>query len=267
MIDFSKYHGTGNDFILIDNRGQQLEQQLTQAQIAQLCHRHFGIGADGLILLSDSEQVDFRMIYYNSDGGESTLCGNGSRCLIAFARRCGIIRKRYCFEASDGLHEARYLDGQVELEMALPRGFQSLSEAEVWLDTGSPHYVQQVEEAVEEVKVVARGQVIRESDAYTAIGGTNVNFVQTAGPDRLRVRTYERGVEAETLSCGTGVTACAYAHLRAHPNANQPARLITVETPGGELSVRFEAANTEQPRLWLCGPAEHVFDGEIRLPG
>ena len=260
-LTFAKYQGTGNDFILIDNRSGDLEKELSREQIAHMCDRRFGIGADGLMLLSPDEEVDFRMIYYNSDGGESTMCGNGGRCLVAFAHRVGLVRERYRFRAVDGMHEAILENGNVSLTMMRPQGFRKLVEGAFWIDTGSPHYVSFAQMPVAEVDVVEEGKSIRYREDFASIGGTNVNFVNQLGPQHLRVRTYERGVENETLSCGTGVTACAYVELLLAENKNGTE--VSLETPGGKLSVSVENFGKEDEVVWLKGPATFVFEGVI----
>lgn len=261
-LTFYKYQATGNDFIMIDNRAGNPGLSFDQEKISFLCHRRFGIGADGLILLSPSDQYDFRMVYFNSDGRESTMCGNGGRSLVAFAWDLGIRRDEYSFDAVDGLHTATISDGIVSLEMIRPQGFRRISDSEVWLDTGSPHYVEFSEIPVNEQNVFQKGRTIRYSADYESIGGTNANFVNVISPDTLKVRTYERGVEDETYSCGTGVTACAYAHLLQSPNGLNE---ISVKTMGGDLSVRVENPGTEKERVFLQGPAKFVFQGEVEV--
>lgn len=263
-LTFYKYQGTGNDFVMADNREGKLTDVFTTDQIAFLCNRRFGIGADGFILLSPSSMCDFRMIYFNSDGRESTMCGNGGRCLVAFAHDLGIHREIYHFDAVDGAHYASIENGIVSLEMIQPQGFQSLSASTFWLNTGSPHYVYFSPQPVAEIDVFREGRAIRYSERFAATGGTNVNFVNIIDKNRLKVRTYERGVEDETLSCGTGVTACAYTHLSLLPNGNN-SRLVTVETPGGNLSVAVKNMGLADEQVFLQGPAQFVFKGEINL--
>lgn len=262
-LSFAKYQGTGNDFVMVDNRARALEKVLTREQVAHICDRRFGIGADGLILLSDDPEVDFRMIYYNSDGGESTMCGNGGRCLVAYAHQKGIQRDIYRFQAVDGIHEGILEDTGVRLSMINPHGFAQLSEDNYWINTGSPHYVRFASQAVEEMNLYEIGKEIRYSDAYAAIGGTNVNLVNRLGPAHLQVRTYERGVEGETLSCGTGVTACAYVSLL----ASQPDHMseVLLDTPGGQLRVKVDQLGQPNEKIWLAGPATFVFEGQIEL--
>lgn len=261
-IHFYKYQGTGNDFVILDNRNSRWEKILTTSQIAFLCDRRFGIGADGLILLSDSEEHDFKMIYYNSDGRESSMCGNGGRCIVAFAYQLGAIGPQCSFEAIDGLHEAQISGKEVKLKMGKPQGYQPLAEHTVWLDTGSPHYVRFQEEAVSQLDVDQEGREIRNSEAYRA-EGTNVNFVNVLGEAQLQVRTYERGVEAETLSCGTGVTACAYAYHQSNPATSGT---IQVKTEGGNLSVEIQNFQQHDEAVFLIGPATFVYEGDIAVP-
>ncbi len=259
-MKFYKYHGTGNDFILLDQRfGQSLNEQDAET-IAALCQRRFGIGADGLILLQKSDEADFHMAYFNADGRPSSMCGNGGRCVVAFAKRLSVFEGSECrFTASDGLHRAKLLpDGRIALKMGDVPLVRKFGE-DFFLDTGSPHYVCFVQEP-DAVDVRAEGARIRYSDAWRS-EGVNVNFVATKG-EQLRVRTYERGVEAETRSCGTGVTAAALAFwYKTSPLAGTHTQAIS--TPGGELEVRF----TFEPsvgfrQIWLVGPAVPVFEGK-----
>lgn len=259
-IHFYKYQGTGNDFILIDNyRGEA--PALSKEQIALLCDRRFGIGADGLMLLEAAPDVDFRMVYYNADGGESTMCGNGGRCIVAFARRLGIIKNEAKFIAIDGLHHATInADDTVSLQMQDVTEINHQAEISI-LNTGSPHFIKWVEDVLV-TNVFADGRAVRNEDRFAASGGINVNFVQRLGANKLHVRTYERGVEDETLSCGTGVTAAAIA-----ASADETGTFETaIETPGGSLKVQF---TKETPgaatQVILIGPATFVFKGEISL--
>jgi diaminopimelate epimerase len=257
-LQFHKYHGTGNDFILLDNRAGDI--QLSREQVAALCDRRFGIGADGLMLLETTPDADFRMVYYNSDGGESTMCGNGGRCIVAFAHALGIVGDKASFVAIDGMHHAQIkVDGIVSLEMKDVSTVEHYDGYAV-LDTGSPHYIQWVGD-VDNTDVFDTGRRIRNLAQFSP-GGTNVNFVQCAGND-LRVRTYERGVEDETLSCGTGVTAAAIA---ASCNATGDFR-YDIHTPGGRLEVTFSKDTADSARnVVLRGPAVAVYVGEINLP-
>lgn len=258
-LEFYKYHGTGNDFIILDNYHFQVPP-LSVKQIKLICNRHFGIGADGLMLLGKKEGYDFEMIYYNADGNESTMCGNGGRCLVKFAHHSGIHKGVYKFIATDGEHEAEIdSDGDVSLKM------QNVNKVEYHIhhaiiDTGSPHFVK-FSENVKDIDVAETGYEIRYSSTFEE-KGINVNFVETINENTIFVRTYERGVENETLSCGTGVTAAAL--LSAH---NQNGfNTVDVNTPGGRLSVEFNKIDDHHfENIWLCGPAQFVFKGEITL--
>ncbi len=261
-LTFWKYQGTGNDFVMVDGRTTHWEQYLSTTQIRFLCDRRFGIGADGLIILAPAAQADFRMVYFNADGNESTMCGNGGRCLVAFAHQLGITQETYTFEAIDGLHHAGLIGELVELEMTPPQGFRTIGDQTFWIDTGSPHYVRFLVETLDDWPVFVEGKSIRYAESF-APGGTNVNFVNVLGTNQLRVRTYERGVEDETLSCGTGVTACAYIYALQH---NVPDTSVQIQTEGGPLSVRIESAGQEGQKVILTGPAQSVFYGQISLP-
>ena len=259
-IKFDKYQGTGNDFILLDNRENDYDK-ITTEQVKKMCDRHFGIGADGLMLLNKKEDFDFEMIYYNADGNEGSMCGNGGRCIVQFASSLGIKKNDYyVFSATDGTHKAEIdLDKEVSLKM------NNVSDVKFFLDyyilnTGSPHYVKFVKD-IENIDVVTEGRKIRYSKEF-AKEGINVNFVEVLGDDSIYVRTYERGVEDETLSCGTGVTASA---LVAAHNENGFNR-VEVKTKGGNLSVEFERKGESKfEGIWLCGPANFVFSGEIEV--
>lgn len=257
-IQFAKYQGTGNDFILVDNRSGQF--QATSEQIAFLCHRRFGIGADGLICLAMEEGYDFKMVYYNSDGNESTMCGNGGRCLVRFAHDLGVIGAKTRFLAIDGPHEATVSDEVISLKMMDVVEIEN-HPTHFFLQTGSPHYVAFVSD-LERLPVASSGAAIRYAPEWVAKGGTNVNFVETQPNQKLFVRTYERGVEDETLSCGTGVTACALATHLAYGWASP----ISIQTLGGALSVAFSPSETGFDQIYLTGPAKHVFSGVISLP-
>lgn len=264
-MQFYKYQGTGNDFVMLDNRAATLS--LDTLAIARLCDRRFGIGADGLILLSPSEGADFRMVYFNADGNESTMCGNGGRCLAAFASHLGVVPQNgsfYVFDAIDGLHEAIVGPEKVSLRMTRPHGLRQISDSDWWLHTGSPHYVVFSDAPIAEIDVFHRGREIRYSAPFAADNGTNANFVNILGASRLAVRTYERGVEDETLSCGTGVTACAYTYLHTHPDQRERG-VVEISTPGGTLWVRVAHFGTETEEVWLEGPAKQVFVGEIAV--
>lgn len=255
-ISFYKYQGTGNDFVMIDDRADIFPDR-DLSLIQRLCDRKFGIGADGLILIRDTEDHDFEMVYFNADGSQS-MCGNGARCAVEFARFLGIIDQKTNFLAIDGGHQAVVAGDWIELEM---RPVLSLANAgrDYFVNTGSPHHVRFVEN-VSDYPVFEEGKKIRNSSVY-APKGTNVNFVTPLGKDEIHVRTYERGVENETLSCGTGVTACALVY--GHQNELQE---VKIHTPGGNLKVRFtESADGSFQDIWLVGPAEQVFEGKIEI--
>jgi len=259
-LPFFKYHGTGNDFILIDNRAALFRGDTTA--IKHLCHRRFGIGADGLILLQDKPGYDFEMVYYNADGNTSSMCGNGGRCITAFAARLGIIKDHTNFMAVDGPHQAKIISyDPLNHEAIVSLQMKDIEQVEkgkdfYFLDTGSPHYVTYVDE-ISTVNVNEEGEKVRNNQRFKE-KGTNVNFVQEQN-ETLQVRTYERGVEAETWSCGTGVTASALVTAL----KNDHAGFYQVETPGGSLRVYFEKAGQGFKNVFLQGPATFVFDGNI----
>ena len=254
-ISFVKYQGTGNDFVMIDDREQGFDLQ-DLSLVQQLCDRRFGVGADGLILIRLHTDYDFEMIYYNSDGSQS-MCGNGSRCAVMFARELGIIGDRTHFLAIDGPHDAHVEDDLVYLKMGDVATVEERGQ-DLFINTGSPHHIC-FRESVTEANVQQDGAAIRYSDIY-AKGGTNVNFVELRAENQIYVRTYERGVEGETLSCGTGVTAASLA--ASLQDYQSP---VKVQTPGGQLSVSFEKVSTGGfTNIYLIGPAQRVFEGQIR---
>lgn len=260
-ISFAKYHGTGNDFILIDDRENKI--QLSKEQIGQLCDRRFGIGADGLIILRKLTGYDFNMIYFNADGNQSSMCGNGGRCITAFAKTLGIINGEAKFHAVDGPHQSFITNESpviVKLKMSDVSSVENQNDF-IFLDTGSPHYVKFVDD-ITSVDVVAEGKNIRNNERFRE-KGTNVNFVQTSSGG-LVVRTYERGVEDETLSCGTGVTASALAAVIKNKTSGENG-VLEVRTPGGKLSVYFEKSVNGFVNIWLEGAAEFVFSGEMEI--
>ena len=258
-IPFYKYQGTGNDFVMIDQRAQSYIDVEDQKIIERLCDRKFGIGADGLIILTLHSEYDFEMIYFNADGRQSSMCGNGGRCIIAFAKFLGHIERTCTFMAIDGLHEGVILeDGMVELKMNDVQKIQEVN-GDFILDTGSPHYIS-FKENVKDLNVFEEGQKIRYSEAFQK-EGINVNFVE-AKSEGLIVATYERGVEDETLSCGTGVTAAALAF--AESNAEK-IKEVNIEAKGGNLIIKFEKIEDGYRNIWLCGPAEQVFEGSVYL--
>ena len=259
-IPFAKYQGTGNDFVVIDNRDKKYDG-LTQKQIEFLCDRRFGIGADGLMLLNPHPHYDFEMKYYNADGRESSMCGNGGRCLTKFASDVGLVLSDYKFIAIDGEHEASInLDGTVALKMNDVNDVQ-YNHGNYVLNTGSPHFVAMTNDVMH-LDVFKKGREIRYSEEFKN-EGINVNFVQqTEEADKIIVRTYERGVEDETYSCGTGVTASA---LVCSHNDNGFNR-VEVQTKGGELSVEYDKIGDSYKNIWLNGPATKVFEGTIDIP-
>lgn len=259
-LTFSKYQGTGNDFIIADNRNGEYNS-LSQKQIRLLCDRRFGIGADGLMLLQERAGYDFEMKYYNADGKEGSMCGNGGRCMAKFVYHLGIHRELYKFLAIDGVHEAEIdTDGIVSLRMKDVRAIRKFH-GDYVLDTGSPHYIKMVSHVME-MDIYKKGYEIRHSKEFED-EGINVNFVeQTEEPDKIIVRTFERGVEDETLSCGTGVTAAALVCYHNENGFNE----VEVKTLGGLISVEFDRIDDNRyENIWLCGPAEKVFDGTAEL--
>lgn len=257
QLKFYKYQGAGNDFILFDNRDHKI--RLSNSAVKALCDRRFGIGADGLMLLEPAPDADFRMQYYNSDGGLSTMCGNGGRCIVRFARDLDIISDNTNFIAVDGPHGARIDEGEVALEM-IPVQSMERSEDHVILNTGSPHYIYWTSDP-DLINVKKLGAEIRYQSRF-APGGINVNFVARQPDGSLRVRTYERGVEDETFSCGTGVTAAAIASSGTAIGSFH----IPIQTPGGVLAVSFLKNSPDSAEnVVLHGPAEFVFSGNVQL--
>ncbi|CAM1340773.1 diaminopimelate epimerase [Tenacibaculum amylolyticum] len=256
-LAFYKYQGTGNDFILVDNRSKIFPKENNMA-IRQLCDRNFGIGADGFILLENDDNTDFRMVYYNADGNESTMCGNGGRCIVAFANKLGLIKEKATFNAIDGLHHATYDNGIVSLQMIDVDSVQ-IHDNYVFADTGSPHHVELVQE-IDVFDVYSKGKAIR-NDIYGP-EGSNVNFVEQTDNNSFRLRTYERGVENETLACGTGATAAAIAmHTLGKTENNN----INLKVQGGDLSVSFDIEDKKYHNIFLTGPATFVFEGNIEI--
>jgi diaminopimelate epimerase len=259
IIPFSKYQGTGNDFILIDQSREVYITPEQQKLIEKLCDRRFGIGADGLMLLEPSSRADFKMVYFNSDGLQSSMCGNGGRCIVRFARFKGLIDDQCSFEAVDGMHTGRILsetENLVELGMNEVQNVKQVGDESFELNTGSPHYVRFVHELPEHIE--AAGRAVRYSEQYKK-EGINVNFVKMLA-DGIHVSTYERGVEAETLSCGTGVTAAALASHMIPPYLQPP---VNIYTKGGILKVDFEKSGDKFFNIKLTGSAIKVFDGYI----
>ena len=253
-IPFYKYQGTGNDFVIIDNRNGLFPKD-NHSMIAKICDRRFGIGADGLLLLESHHKVDFIMVYYNADGKLGSMCGNGGRCIVHFAKYLNIIDENTVFEAVDGLHEASINNEIVSLKMNDVDTMEVTANS-VFLNTGSPHHVEMVED-LKNYNVAEKGAFIR-NNTYGK-EGSNINFVEKIGTNLFAVRTYERGVEAETLSCGTGVTAVAIALSETNRiDANN----VELHTEGGKLFVHFNKINDTYYNVYLEGPAKQVFKGE-----
>lgn len=257
-LHFYKYQGAGNDFIMVDNRDLSFPKSDTHL-INKLCDRRFGIGADGLILLEPSENEDFTMVYFNADGNEGSMCGNGGRCLVAFAKQLAIIETETTFNAVDGLHYATIENEIVSLKMIDVTDIE-VSDSHAFLNTGSPHHIC-FSENIAEINVKDAGAKIRYGAPYFE-AGTNVNFAEKITDNSFKVRTYERGVEDETLACGTGVTAVAIA---AHETNKTDKNSIKVEVLGGNLEVSFQKVENTYTNVFLKGPAQFVFEGKITL--
>jgi diaminopimelate epimerase len=258
QLKFYKYQGTGNDFVIVDNFQGNVD--LSNEQIAHICDRKFGIGADGLMLLEKSNKYDFEMKYYNADGNLGSMCGNGGRCIVKFAYDINLIDENAMFLAVDGVHEARIdKEGIVSLEMNDVDALIKIDNSTCELNTGSPHYVSFVND-VSAMDVFKSGREIRYNDAYSK-DGINVNFVAIDG-EHLKIRTYERGVENETLSCGTGVTAAAIAAFNL---GLIKSKVVTVKAMGGNLTVAFESNENKFTNVVLSGPANKAFEGTIEL--
>ncbi len=255
---FYKYQGAGNDFILIDNRNKLFPVNATELY-NKLCNRRFGIGADGIMLLEDIPNYDFKMLYYNADGRESSMCGNGGRCLVRFAEELNIVQSSCHFLAVDGPHYAKISEHNIELGMIDVHHWEEHGQ-DISLNTGSPHYITWVDN-IESLDVFTLGREIRYNESYRA-EGINVNFLEWKN-NALFVRTYERGVEDETLSCGTGVTAAAMAY--AIKNNLQGDVAVPIQTKGGTLEVRFQRHEHQFQKVYLIGPAVKVFEGTINL--
>jgi diaminopimelate epimerase len=258
-LNFYKYQGTGNDFVMIDNRTLFFEKTNVDL-VAKLCNRRFGIGADGLILLENDTESDFKMVYYNADGNESTMCGNGGRCIVAFAKQLGIFSNTTTFNAIDGLHHA-YIDdlGIVSLQMIDVTNID-LQQAYSFLNTGSPHHVALVDD-LQNYNVKSEGAAIRYGNLYGK-EGSNVNFTEKISDNSFAVRTYERGVEDETLACGTGATAVAIAM---HATQQTLATEIAIKVQGGLLNISFDVKDSQYQNVFLKGPAVFVFQGTILI--
>ncbi|WP_300665840.1 diaminopimelate epimerase [Fluviicola sp.] len=257
-LSFVKYQGTGNDFILIDNRSGEWNQ-LRISDIQKLCDRRFGIGADGLIKINSIEGYDFEVDYYNSDGSKS-FCGNGARCSVAFAHELGVLKDSVRFMAIDGEHEAVKSNNLVYLKMNDVSTIDT-SQKDFVLNTGSPHFIHFTDN-VADFDIVAYGKQIRYSDIYKE-EGINVNAIHQLGENSFEIRTYERGVEDETLSCGTGVTAAALA--LGEKNTVSGEFEYRVKSQGGDLSVKFTRNFNGFSNIWLIGPAVFVFKGSVNV--
>ena len=258
-ITFDKYEGTGNDFVMIDNRNDFFPKNDSKL-IARLCDRRFGIGADGLILLENDSISDFKMVYYNSDGNQSTMCGNGGRCLVAFAKKLKMIESSAIFIAIDGTHNATISDNNiVSLQMKEVNSVKTEPNY-TFLDTGSPHHIEMVP-TISNLDIKSQGAAIRYNSLYGS-AGANVNFVEQINEATFSIRTYERGVEDETLSCGTGATAVAIAmnHI-GKTNSNT----IKINVQGGKLEVSFDKKDSHYSNVFLKGPATFVFQGKINI--
>jgi diaminopimelate epimerase len=259
QIEFYKYQGTGNDFVMIDNRQTFFPKDNIQL-IAHLCDRRFGVGGDGLILLEDDAETDFKMVYYNSDGNQSSMCGNGGRCLVAFAKKLNVIQNSTTFIATDGLHHATVDEnGIVSLQM-IDVSEVKITPEYVFMNTGSPHHVQLVSD-LEHYNVKEKGARIRYGELYGK-EGSNINFVKKVNENTFSLRTYERGVEDETLACGTGATAVAIA-MNAIGETKEVSINLNVE--GGKLVVCFDKEEGQFTNVFLKGPAEFVFKGAIEI--
>ena len=256
MLKFYKYQGTGNDFVVIDQRETAFISLGDYKKIKQICDRKFGVGADGLIILQSHPDHDFEMVYFNADGQQSSMCGNGGRCMVAFAHFLGIRKEHYVFQATDGRHEALMRNSTVELKMNNVENVTQKSDFFL-LNTGSPHYVQFLD-SIAAVDVEKAGRQIRYSNDFHT-EGINVNFVEIISPFKLNMATYERGVEAETLSCGTGATAAAIAYCVDNQLFGE--HTIEIETKGGQLTIHLERTLLGIKNIWLCGDAIQVFEG------
>lgn len=257
QFHFYKYQGTGNDFVIIDNRNLIFPKQNVEI-IRQLCDRKFGIGADGLMLLENANDVDFKMVYFNADGNESTMCGNGGRCIAAFSNLLNITQQKGIFLAIDGEHEFEINDSIVKLKM-IDVALVKNEKEDFSLNTGSPHYVS-FRNAIDKIEIVEEARKIRYNEVF-AKEGINVNFAEEKNGS-ITMRTYERGVEDETLSCGTGTVAVA---LCVAIKNELKSEKVEINTPGGKLSVYFTKEANSFTNIWLEGPAKKVFEGDINI--
>lgn len=262
---FFKYQGTGNDFIILDQFNEPNFPLLNPKLISRMCNRYFGIGGDGLMLLRKSVNSDFEMIYYNSDGNLSSMCGNGARCIVALAYKLGYISEECTFIAPDGLHSAEVIDAKyIIISMNIP-GNISTYQNDYIIETGSPHYVHFIDKDINQFDIIKFGRQIRNSLSFKS-NGINVNAVQVNNEMHLSIRTYERGVENETLSCGTGVTAAALTYLSKYREGKDREQFeVIVESQGGTLTVTGTKTNGIFSNIKLKGPAELVFEGSITV--
>lgn len=253
-MSFVKYSGTGNDFVVIDDRDRLFSEHETDL-IKDLCDRHFGVGSDGLILIRNHGECDFEMVFFNPDGSRS-LCGNGSRCAVHFARELGLVQDRGQFFTTDGLHRFKFLKNDlVAISMHDVEEIQPI-ENHLFVHTGSPHLIVETKD-LEAVDIEKEGSSLRNHPRFVNNGGTNVNFVRQRPDGNVDVRTYERGVEGETLSCGTGVTAVALALGSKDSVQNE----IGLHTKGGLLTVSFTKTEKGFSDIWLTGPVRKIFTG------
>lgn len=260
-LPFYKYQATGNDFVIINQMMIPYLENPSQELVSRLCDRRFGIGADGLMLIAPSDRTEFKMIYYNSDGRLSTMCGNGGRAIVHLAHRLKLIKTEVVFEAADGMHDAHILDADLIALKMIDVDQVNLDNSAFVIHTGSPHYVDFAED-VHSVDLIPIARDIRYSKRYGP-DGINVNFMEYDG-EALNVRTYERGVEDETYSCGTGVTAAAIAY--AHNSSNSAGEFsVNIITKGGPLNVKFTKTAIGYSDVWLTGPAQKVYEGVIDL--
>ena len=263
-ISFVKYQASGNDFILIDNRKGGIS--LRKEEIQKLCHRQFGIGSDGLILLENSKEADFEMKFFNPDGSRGMMCGNGARSIVAFAQSLNVIKSTTIFIAPDGLHNAEIIS-QTGNKHIIKLSLQDVGkiveyEDGQYLNTGTSHFVKEVGD-ISQIDIIEKGRRIRYDRRFEEDNGTNANFIQAIGNSELKIRTYERGVENETLSCGTGVTASAIAYAEKHKITSSP---ITIHSKGGELKVYFtKTPQNTYSNIYLQAEVERVFEGQINL--
>jgi len=255
-IPFTKYQGTGNDFVIFNGFELGNDFSLTKDQIIKICDRRFGIGSDGMLLLQEHPEYDFRMIYFNADGSRGSFCGNGGRCIAAFAHQLGLVKEKTCFIADDGVHHARIIHKDwVELKMNDVTGIRPVLEGH-YLHTGTEHYVEIVDDLAL-IDVFNKGKKLRHHSTFKP-NGTNVNFISIRA-NELDIRTYEKGVEAETLACGTGAMASAIVLVKKQKQLGD--FNIKVHAKGGELAIRFHYDGVKFTNIWLCGGAGFVFEG------